>query len=47
MYENPKLERLGTFREITQDDDSPCGPISRLWGGDDYGDDVTASCFTA
>lgn len=24
MYENPKLERLGTFRELTQDDESEC-----------------------
>jgi hypothetical protein len=49
MYENPKLERLGTFRDLTQDDDSsPCVlPIGLRPGswGEDYEDDHVP-CFS-
>jgi hypothetical protein len=47
MYEDPTLERLGTFRQLTQDD-SPCeGTIEHLLlGGDDNGDDNGVSCIS-
>jgi hypothetical protein len=49
MYEDPKLERLGTFRELTRDDDSspcvvPIGLRPGSWGDDD-GDDLVP-CFS-